>query len=239
VLPQTSNHRLDATLKETGQDAGYIASAVMLGDLDPTLHYLSRRSFDPKFTPEAAYQDLFTAFCGREDVAGRLNKGFDLIEQANARIRKASAEEKDPIAAQLGSPELLAAPRVWAVPPPAWVKETLDLYSQATNEMYRAHDNCHPSARKYLFYYCKRGEFSIHYMSSIAALFAAAEAEKKQDAEARLQQLEKAVESLYNALNAMGEVARNQSDRGAIAALNKYAYRPLVKQVEELSEQAE
>jgi hypothetical protein len=104
--------------------------------------------------------------------------------------------------------------------------------------MYRAHDNCHPSARKHLFYYCKRGEFSIHYMSYIAALFAAAEAQQKDDAETRLQHLEKAVEALYNALNVLGEVARDQSDRGAIAALNKFAYRPLVQQVEELSESA-
>jgi hypothetical protein len=42
-----------------------------------------------------------------------------------------------------------------------------------------------------------------------------------------VQHLEKATESTYNALNAYGDVARDPSDRGAIAALAAYTYRPL------------
>ena len=39
------------------------------------------------------------------------------------------------------------------------------------------------------------------------------------------------MESLYNALNSWSDVARDSSDRGGIALLNEYGYRPLVKAI--------
>ena len=47
-----------------------------------------------------------------------------------------------------------------------------------------------------------------------------------------VEQLEKATESMYNAINALGEVAGDNSDRGVIAVLNEYGYRPLKKEFE-------
>jgi len=47
-----------------------------------------------------------------------------------------------------------------------------------------------------------------------------------------LRQLEKAVEAMHNALSALGESARDNSDRGVIAVLNEYGYRPLKAEFE-------
>ena len=47
-----------------------------------------------------------------------------------------------------------------------------------------------------------------------------------------LPDLEKAVEAIYNALSAQGEVARDQSDLGVIAVLAEHGYRPLKKELD-------
>jgi hypothetical protein len=46
-----------------------------------------------------------------------------------------------------------------------------------------------------------------------------------------------ALESTYNCINTLADVARNQSDRGLIAVLNADAYRPLVAELERLLEE--
>jgi hypothetical protein len=76
-------------------------------------------------------------------------------------------------------------------------------------------------------------------MNFVQALQAAEQAKIDKDTDARLEQLGKAVEALYNALNSLGDVARDQSDRGAIAVLTEFAYRPLVKQLDKETEEAE
>ena len=63
-------------------------------------------------------------------------------------------------------------------------------------------------------------------------------AKKDGDSEKLIEHLEKAVESMYNALNAYGEVARDSCDRGVIAVLNEYGYRPLKKELESQSQAA-
>lgn len=56
------------------------------------------------------------------------------------------------------------------------------------------------------------------------------------DTVTQIAELEKAIESLNNALNAMAAVARSNSDRGLIAILNEYGYRPLKKKLAEAEE---
>jgi hypothetical protein len=101
--------------------------------------------------------------------------------------------------------------------------------------MYRAYDNCQPAGRDEVFYYCKRGEFALYYLSAIEALGKAAAARREGKQDAYDEQFETAVESMYNALTCMGEVARDQSDLATIAVLNEYAYRPLARALEQAS----
>ena len=65
----------------------------------------------------------------------------------------------------------------------------------------------------------------------------AALAKKAGDKEAALEHLEVALESTYNCINTLSDVAQDQSDRGVIAVLNKFAFRPLLTEVEKLSEE--
>ena len=55
------------------------------------------------------------------------------------------------------------------------------------------------------------------------------------DTEEAVAQLETAIEALYNAIDTLGDVAQDQSDRGLIAVLNAYAYRPLLAEYERLT----
>ena len=51
----------------------------------------------------------------------------------------------------------------------------------------------------------------------------------------QVEQLEKAVEALYNAGNAMSEAYRDTSDKGLIAELDHTAYRPTVQELDKAS----
>ena len=77
-----------------------------------------------------------------------------------------------------------------------------------------------------------RLEFAVLYLNSIEAVRLAGVAKSKGETDKLVEQLEKATEAMYNALNALGEVANDNSDRGVIAVLNEYGYRPLKKEFE-------
>jgi hypothetical protein len=69
-------------------------------------------------------------------------------------------------------------------------------------------------------------------MNSIEATRLAGQAKRNGDTEKQIEQLELAVEAMYNALNAYSEVARDSCDRGVIAVLNEYGYRELTRELE-------
>jgi hypothetical protein len=115
---------------------------------------------------------------------------------------------------------------------PDWFKQVKEHYTQSMIEMFRARDNCRPDTRPLLYYYCKRGEFAVEYLNCVEAVQQAGAAKRGGDAEKCIEWLEKGVESLYNGINALSEVAGDQSDRALIAVLNERAYRPLVREFE-------
>jgi hypothetical protein len=117
-------------------------------------------------------------------------------------------------------------------PPPPWWKEVRELYAGALDEVLRAKTRSHARGHPLLHYDEKRLEFAVEYLTSIEALRLARQAKAKGNAAKQFEQLEKAVESMYNALSALGEVAQDNSDRGVIAVLNAYGYRLLKKEYE-------
>ena len=56
------------------------------------------------------------------------------------------------------------------------------------------------------------------------------------DYEKAIEHLEAAVEAMYNTITTVADVATDQSDRGLIAVLNEFAYRPLLAEFEKLEE---
>lgn len=222
VLPQFSQSILDrrfqAMLKY--HHNSFMAGAMMPGDLDAAAHFASRVSFDAKLTAAQSLNDLITPICG-DGVAERVQTGFDMISQAAKLI-----EANDP---SVGIPNAQMLQRHLESKDslPAWITEVKTLYTNAMSEMYRANTRAREGARSFTLYHAKRFEFAMHYFTALESLY------KAHDKATRGESLEAALESIYNALNAYGDVAKNASDRGAIALMNLHAYRPAQKLADE------
>ncbi len=223
VLPQIATHSLHPLLSEMRKHdwQGYSTRYWIPGDLHPTVHYLARSSFDAKLTPQAAYGDLFDPICG-EGVSPRLIKAFDMIEKATETIDQNDHGFSFPV------PGMMMR-HYNAEPLPPWWKAVTDLYAGAMDEMYRANTRARDGvkARPYMVYYAKRLEFAYFYMTSLESLRLAGQAKAKGDTRKQFEMLQSGTEALYNGLSAYSEVARDQSDRGVIAVVNEYGYRPM------------
>jgi len=172
------------------------------------------------FRDEKALSELVTPMCG-EGVAERMWLGFQAIEKAAKLIAK-----NDP---KLGvpAPDMLLRHLEGKGPVPEWLSEVKTLYTTAMNEMYRANTRAREGSRSFTLYNAKRLEFTFHLINCVESLH------KARDAAARAEFLVAAEESIYNALNSYSDVARDSSDRGAIALLNEYGYRALRKVIKD------
>lgn len=232
ILPQSHTRRVHAqlaTLRSGSSGHSYVATCDAVSEIDPALFYLARASWDETLTPEKACDELFTPLSGRADVAERMNLSFKFFEEACDKLAAADSQVGR---ALLSGTEMLSWPGSQA----DLLKEVTGLYVKGANECQRAHGNCLPQNRRFLYYYTKRNELAQHYLTCVTALDLAAAAKRKGDKDALTEQLEKGVEALYNALNALGEVARDQSDRAVIAVLTEQGYRPLLKELDKLAE---
>ncbi len=188
---------------------------------------ISRRAFDAKLSSKKSLSDLFTPVLGPLSTE-RVVLGFDLIDQAAALIAK-----HDPKAIAV-SPGSIAKQLKSADAPPEWWKEAGKLYAGAMNEMYRGiRATYNDAARPELLYHAKRCEFAVHYFAALESARLAGVANAKSEKETQVSQMEKATESLYNALTALGDVARDPTDRGVIAVLAEDDYRPLKNALKE------
>lgn len=219
VLPQFSLHKLSANL--AGQ-RNLLLQAAITGDLNAPAHLVSRFSFDPKISPEAALSALVTPICG-EGVDERLLKGFNEIEKA-ADLIAANAPGIGVPGANMFVRHLESKDAL-----PAWITEAKTLYTSAMSEMYRANTRARGGARPFILYHAKRCEFAMQYFITLESLY------KAHDASARDESLEAAIEASYNSLNAYADVARDPSDRGVIALLNRHGYHALQQAVESAS----
>lgn len=227
ALPEFSLQQLPEqlhTIRQAGR-SGFFAHVVMPGDLNASVHFVSRSSFASELSPYKAFADLVTPICG-EGVAVRLLMGFEKVEKAARLITRnddlIGVPNAEKLLANLASKE----------PPPAWWAEVKTCYTEAMNEMYRGNTRARGGARPFILYHAKRLEFGVHYFTALDALRRAGNAKAQKDADAQAAALEQAVEALYNGLNALAEVARDPSDRAAIALLNAQGYHPLLKLLE-------
>jgi len=229
VLPQSSVPALHEQLGElrAGGFAGFSTRYWMPGDLDYSAYYLSRAAFDAGVTPAAALSGLVTPLCGAGAV-DRLQLVFDSIEEATALIEQHDLGFAFPVASILKK-HYESGDTV-----PEWWNEVGQLYLKRMNEAYRANQRSTLEGRTLTLYLARRLDFAFNYMNCVTALRKAGIAKRGGDAEAHAQQLQAAVEALHDALNAQAAVARGNSDRGVIAVLNHYGYRPLKQELETL-----
>ncbi len=187
--------------------------------------YVRRRAFDKQATPAQVCEEWLTPVLGPE-VHVNVMKAFDLCEKASLEL------EKYPDFQTLNE-ELFRKHFQSDEPPPAWWSEARTNYLNAMNEMYRANTRAREGGRAFTLYYARRFEFGFEYLNAVEAVRNAGIAKRKGDNETQIAELEKAIDSVTNACNAMAAVARSQSDRGVIAVMNAYGYRPLLKLLEE------
>lgn len=223
---QPSGANAPASLLPQFSIDGIGAKAVIPGDLNAGAHFIARSSFSTELTGARALSDLATPICGKE-VDERLLKGFGAVASAASLIAA-----NDPALA-VPDARIITRHLESSEPPPAWWAQAKDLYTQAMNEMYRANTRARDGARPFTLYHAKRFEFAVHFLTSIEAARKAGNAGADKDARAAA--LEAAIEAMVNALSAYADVARDPSDRGAIAVLNEHGYRPLVKALEAAS----
>jgi hypothetical protein len=233
AVPQAAHASINELLGAVRQPGwiGFTVRYRTIGDLDLTAYLLSRGSFDPKVTPRSALEVLVTPVCG-EGVSDRVAKAFELVEQATTLIDEHSLGFSFPI------PGVILKHYESEQPVPEWWGKARECYLNAMNEMYRANTRAREGGRSYTLYFARRFEFGFEYMNCVEAVRKAGLAKRKGDAETQLAELEKAIESLHGGLNAMAAVARSNSDRGLIAALNEFGYRPLKRELEAVEKAA-
>ena len=158
-------------------------------------------------------------------MAERVLKAFELIEQATALF------DETQLAFSATQNEFVSKHSI-NMPLPEWWGQVRQLYLNAMNEMYRANTRAREGGRVFTLYFARRFEFAFEYMNCVEATRKAGIAKAKGDKDTQIAELEKAIESIHAACNAMAAVARSNSDRGIIAVLNEYVYRPLKRELE-------
>ena len=243
LVPQLRPAVLHQVLQELRRHGwtGFIARERFPADHDAVLAYLARAAWDEQANPKDVARDLVGTVCGEEAVEDLL-AAFDLVESATLTL--ATSPESD---AKIGPTRLLVIPFAFYVKGmmmkfwkpqevPAYLETVQRDYGQALEAARRARDQSEARGRWYPEFWVGRLEFALGYANTVEALYRGAQAEEKGEREEALSHARKGLESLRQATESYARVARNRTDLGAIAVLNEYAYRPLLKKTEELAQ---
>ena len=109
-----------------------------------------------------------------------------------------------------------------------------DHYQRALAAAKRARQKTSPRGQSYVDYWIGRLEFGIGYFEAVNAVRKAARAEADKRPQEAKRHAEAALKNACAALEAYARVAADQSDRGAIATMAEYVYRPLKEKVAQL-----
>jgi len=234
ILPQSSLQRigeLTEQMHRLGWD-GFSTRYWVPAELDPSVYFLARSAWDAKLTPRQAHNDLWLAMTGNPSATERLWHGWQELERATELIDRNNIGFTFPVSGMLMK-------HYRPDPIPEWWAQAAKHYETLMIELYRSQGAVDSRARKLLFYYAKRGEYVLEYLAAVRAVREAALAKKQGDLEKTVEHLEVALEQTYNCINTVSDVVEDQSDRGLIAVLNAYAYRPLLREYEKMLDQLE
>ncbi|MBM81690.1 MAG: hypothetical protein CMJ78_14010 [Planctomycetaceae bacterium] len=232
ILPQTNTQsigKLMALLHKNGW-SGFSTRYWTPAELDSSVHFIARSAWDAKVTPRSAHDSLWRQITSNDSASDRLWIGQDNLEKATALIDLNDIGFAFPVKGMLMKQYRPEAP-------PKWWETATEHYTQSMIELYRAGGAIHPRSRKLVFYYSKRGEFPLSYFAAVTALREAALAKKDGDTEKAIEQMEAAIEAIYNGITTYADVSEDQSDRGVVAVLNKFGYHPLLAEYEKLLEE--
>jgi hypothetical protein len=232
IVPQLTTSSLQKVLKilrETGWD-GVVARERFPGDHDTELAYLARAAWDANADPDKIAFEQLTAACGRRC-------GAELLTTMHSIDAATVVWERDDEFIAVPVPEMLM--RQWKPGTlPNYLEENRKNYEQGWKAAQRAVLAATPEGRTYAGYWAKRMEFSTKFVTVIESVRRAATAEDAHQPEQAIAEAKKSLATLRESIEAYAAVARNQTDRGAIAIAVEYAYRPLEKKLAELKQRA-
>jgi hypothetical protein len=238
-LTTGSLHKLVGLMRDHGL-TGFCTRQWMISDLDPSVAYLTKAAWDPATTPDSAYRDHIKAVYGEAAVDAMLD-AFREIEAVTVGLEDHGLG--------LGFPVPSMMMRYWAPGPFSnALAEDRAGYQRALAAVRNVPTPHSKDGQAGIAYWTGRLQFAVGFFDTLECIAKAATAEQaakdaKQgdDNAAYLAKLTEAVEradaaqsSAYRAIDTLASVAKNQSDRGAVATLSEYAYRPLKQKAAEL-----
>jgi hypothetical protein len=228
IVPQITTSSLSKILKILQEThwKGFVARQRFPGDHDTELAYLARAAWDAKADPDKIALEQLSATCG-ERCGTLLLKTMQSIDAATVVWERDEQHFTAPV------PTMLMLH--WKPGPmPGFLTENRQNYQTGWDSARKAIEVSTPEGKSYATYWAKRMEFTVRYIDAVMSLHKAANAESAHDQATEIAETTKALSSVRDAMEAYASVARNQTDRGAIAIAAEYAYRPLLKKLNEV-----
>ena len=243
VLPQLATGSLAQLTGELCRHgwAGFSTRYWLTADHDPCLNYLARAAWDRQTTRESVYADLIAHVCGKQSVAD-LTRTFDELEKVTVLLEGEGLGLTFPVPGMIERHFVATAlPRAFA--------EVREGYRRARASAVRAAANSRSAGKAYAEYWVGRLEFGIAYFDCVEAVRRATamrdeadrlrKAGRPEDAKQKMAEagaeLKRALELSRAMLESYAHVAQDQSDRGAVATMAEYVYRPLKGKVQQWS----
>ena len=228
VLPQLATgslHQLMGDLRQSGW-AGFYTRYWTASDLNPTIHYLARASWDPSVTPQSAYRDQFSTICG-DGATDPALEALAILEEITLGLDQHGLGFGFPV------PSMMTK-HFSAGGLSAELKADHGQYRLALEKMEVAHERATLAGKDYTGYYVGRLRFAVHYLDAAEAFGATSVALKAEDTAEAQKQIGLAYDAIREALQAYVDGAGDHGDLGAVALMNEYCYRPIRDKKREL-----
>lgn len=230
VLPQlatSSLYGLTQDLYRYGW-AGFTTRYWLIGDHDPCIAYLSKAAWDRETRPEEVYRDQIESLWGDSCIEDMLTV-FREVEAATVLLEWHGLGLTFPV------PGMMM--KHWV--PGGFSSELMSVrhhYQIALEAAARVPAKSRKTGKGAAEYWVGRCKFGIAYLDSLEAVRKAATAEQNRRPKDALHSANEALAATRRALEAYANIARDQSDRGAIATMNEYVFRPLRDKVARMKE---
>ncbi len=207
--------------------AGFTARERFPFDHDWPLAYLSRAAWHEDVTPDEVARDQLGAVCG-SGCAEEMLDAFQEIEWVTTLLADANrnfSKERPGTLMKYWRPG----------PVPTYLAAVRSGYERARSAVRRAQSKSTPAGTSYLDFWQGRLEFAVGFTDTVQNVHQAGAAEMVNDYSTSLKHAQEGLESLRRGLEAYASVADSPTDRGAIAMLGEFAYRPLRAKIAELT----
>jgi hypothetical protein len=228
LLPQLATgsfHELTQDLRKHGW-SGFSTRYWLIADHDPVIAYLAKASWDEATTPDAVYRDQWNAICGGDCVEPMV-EAMRQVEAATLLLEQHGLGFAFPVKGMMM--------KHWTPKPLA--KEMLEVqesYKRALVSAQSARQKAALHRREAVDYWIGRLDYGIRYIEATRLLREAAIAESGGDHEIARRHTEAALDHVVRGIESYARVARDQSDRGAIAMMGELVYRPLKAKADDL-----